>query len=140
MVGLLVVMSVQTLLNKPRESEELDVSFYEHDVPRMNEAIQKARSTFDTAIGAFKFPDKKVFVKVGFPTVGESFEHIWLIELKQLSMDEFEGEINNEPLDLGDIKLGDRVKFKRDMVSDWIVVNPTGKREGEFTRFIEPSS
>ncbi|MCU0904553.1 MAG: DUF2314 domain-containing protein [Tabrizicola sp.] len=74
-------------------------------------------------------------MKVGFPTERDptSLEHIWVGPFAQLKNGKFVGFLDNEPVDLGDLDLGDQVPFSADMVSDWTYRSERGLAYGQFT-------
>ena len=60
-------------------------------------------------------------VKKKFPIRGDEGEHIWLTELTYDGK-EFHGRVNNEPVDVKNVKLGDRSSVSPAEISDWMFV------------------
>jgi uncharacterized protein YegJ (DUF2314 family) len=74
-------------------------------------------------------------VKVGLPVASgeDGQEHIWVTPFRLLPDGSLSGYLANEPVDLGALRIGDRVDFTRDQISDWSVVNQQGKLFGNYT-------
>src|SRR5262245_43424651 len=73
-------------------------------------------------------------LKVGFPVqqgASSGKEHIWVSDIEKTSSG-YAGLLANEPLDLTGKKLGDRVEFTPDMISDWGFMR-AGKLIGHYT-------
>ncbi|WP_409433533.1 YegJ family protein [Litorimonas sp. RW-G-Af-16] len=57
-------------------------------------------------------------VKVAFPTTDNSLEHIWMDKISRTD-GRMTAVIANEPYAVADLKIGDRVSFVEDDISDW---------------------
>jgi uncharacterized protein YegJ (DUF2314 family) len=99
----------------------------------MAEAVQKARKTLDKFISALRSPKsnqsrfsvKKPFIE------GDKVEQLWVNEVSfdgQL----FHGKVDNEPVDLKGVKLGDEVTVSPEEISDWMFVQK-GRLVGGYT-------
>lgn len=99
----------------------------------MAQAVQKARKTLPKFLVALRSPKstqsrfavKKPFIE------GEKVEHIWV---NNLSFDDrvFHGKVDNEPVDLKNVHLGDEVTVSPEDISDWMFVQD-GKLVGGYT-------
>lgn len=104
----------------------------DHD-PEMDKAIQTARDSVDTFIAALKAPaagQGNFTVKKPFKD-GEQIEHIWL---SNASFDgtQFSGRVDNEPVTVTNVKLGQTATAARDEISDWFYIE-NGKLIGGYT-------
>ena len=101
----------------------------------MSAAIAKAQASFDTFRAALTTPPagaQNFSVKVGFPWgIKDDREHIWLIEPK-LDDTSVTGKVNNEPVDVMTLKLGQVVTAPLKDVSDWMYVE-NGVLRGGYT-------
>lgn len=104
------------------------------DEALMNRAMQKARQTQSEFVRALRAGNAKhqgFAVKKGFPTPDGGTEHIWINEVAWNGA-QFEGVVNNEPVDTKAVALGTRVTVKPEELSDWMYLN--GNRlEGGYT-------
>ena len=101
----------------------------------MQVAIHEARGSIDHF---FEMKDMKdanysnFTIKAGLPTKDNSFEHIWVSNVKRQGGD-FYGQLDNDPYNLsGDLKIGDTVSFKVDQITDWGYSDGLRQR-GHFT-------
>jgi uncharacterized protein YegJ (DUF2314 family) len=105
----------------------------------MNTAIAQAQETLPqflaNAIGSEGASIPDALLKVGLPTVNgvNTIEHIWIMPFAQLTGTELAGILANEPQELGDLRIGDRVQFTMDQVSDWSLTSPRGLYWGNYT-------
>jgi uncharacterized protein YegJ (DUF2314 family) len=90
----------------------------------MNAAITQAQETLPQFLAnaldseGTSIPD--ALLKVGLPTVDgvNTHEHIWIVPFTRLTDTEFAGILANEPQELGVLRIGDRVEFTMDQISD----------------------
>lgn len=114
-----------------------DVINYEQSDAVMNGAIADAQAHLPYFMerAAAPSPTEEGFVlKVAFPTPvnGDgSREHIWVGEF-QKTAGGYAGVLGNEPLNIAGKKLGDRVEFTADMITDWGFMRD-GKMIGYYT-------
>ncbi len=99
----------------------------------MEKAVQKARASVDMFIAALKSrkPTQSDFsIKKPFK-YGDQFEHIWL---SNASFDgtQFHGRVDNDPVDVKSVKLGDVATAAKGEISDWFYVD-NGKLVGGYT-------
>ena len=103
------------------------------DDPRMNAAMEKARSTVNTFITALKSPkpgQSEFGVKMAF-TDGKQVEHMWLSPVTYDGK-VFHGTVNNDPEMVKNVKLGQKVSVEPSKISDWMYVQ-NGKLVGGYT-------
>jgi len=105
------------------------------DDPEMNAAIQEAQDTLPLFIAALQAPtvtQTYFAIKVSFPygEVNEA-EHEWASELSYTD-GQFAGILDNEPVFITDIHLGDQVAASSEEISDWMIVDD-GRLLGGFT-------
>lgn len=98
----------------------------------MSAAISKARSTLDIFWKALEKPGPneeghslEVRIAVGDPRKNEA-EHIWVVQIERLADDRLAGRYANQPQRFR-AKVGERVVFRPEQISDWIFV-----RNGRF--------
>jgi uncharacterized protein YegJ (DUF2314 family) len=104
------------------------------DKGRMDRAIAEAKSTFGDFVKALeeKRPGTSNFtLKKGFKTSDGSQEFIWISDVRAAAGG-FEGEINNEPVDVKSLKLGQVVRVSREDAVDWMY-QERGKLRGGYT-------
>jgi uncharacterized protein YegJ (DUF2314 family) len=103
------------------------------DDPAMTKAIEEARSTLGKFIAAVEAPTKnqsQFSIKTPFVD-GAKSEHIWLLPVTYDGK-QFHGVVNNEPQDVKNVKLGDKVIIQPADVSDWMYVDD-GRLVGGYT-------
>ena len=99
----------------------------------MEHAVREARHRLGFFIAALKAkkPDDTGFeVKKGFVD-GDKVEHLWIGDLT-FDGQNFHGKINNKPLDLHNVKLGQAVTLAPGEITDWMFVK-NGKLMGGYT-------
>ena len=89
--------------------------------PRMNAAIDKAKSTVNTFITHLKSPKQgETGFAIKTPFIdGEHKEHMWLAPVT-FDGTNFQGTINNEPEAVRNVKLGQKVTVSPANLSDWL--------------------
>jgi len=101
--------------------------------PAMHDAVQTAQKTVATFIAALQNPSptqrdfevKKRFIQ------GAEKEHIWLSDVT-FSGNRFHGRVDNNPVKIKGVKLGERVSVNPDEISDWAFVD-NGNLVGGYT-------
>lgn len=99
----------------------------------MERAVQRARKTmgfFVAALGKKKPGDGGFEVKKAFVD-GNSVEHLWIGDLR-FDGKNFRGKINNQPLDVHNVRLGQKVTVRPQEVTDWMFVK-NGELVGGYT-------
>jgi uncharacterized protein YegJ (DUF2314 family) len=103
------------------------------DNPRMNAAMEKARSTLSSFITALQSPQpgqSGFTVKMAFSD-GPDTEHIWL---EPVSYDgkRFHGTVSNVPVTVKNVKMGQHAAVSPSRISDWMYLEH-GKVVGGHT-------
>jgi uncharacterized protein YegJ (DUF2314 family) len=109
------------------------VTHVEDDDPKMLAAIDQARATADDFIRALNAPrtsQSDFSVKLPIKD-GEEVEHMWITPVRHLN-GRFVGAINNEPVSVRTVKMGDEVQVAKDEISDCMYIDD-GKLVGGFT-------
>lgn len=88
------------------------------DDPRMMAAVAKARTRWPEFVAAFKKRDGEMFSVKAPVTVADKTEFIW-IKVDGLEPEYIHGKLANDPVALGDMKLGDRVEIPVKDLNDW---------------------
>jgi len=99
----------------------------------MAEAVQSARKTLNKFIDAVRSPKKsqsRFAIKKPF-IEGDKVEHLWVNEVT-FDGKVFHGKVDNEPVDLKAVRLGDEVTVKPEEISDWMYVQ-NGRLVGAYT-------
>ena len=97
--------------------------YVDSDDPRMNAAMDQARSSVKTFTAALKSPkpgQTAFSVKMAF-TDGGGTEHIWLAPVTYDGTS-FRGTVNNEPQIVRSVKMGQKVTVAPAQISDWMYV------------------
>jgi uncharacterized protein YegJ (DUF2314 family) len=126
--------------SKLRSNDPIKAVFHDPDFvpvipiqgdPRLTAAEAEARRRFPEFEAAFIKNDGNNFsIKARISTETNS-EHIW-VQVDTITPDGIKGRLGNEPVNLGDLKLGSSVEIQRDQVEDWSFLR-RGKPVGLFT-------
>ncbi|MEM1053824.1 MAG: DUF2314 domain-containing protein [Pseudomonadota bacterium] len=116
-------------------SGKVDIVVTDVTTQMHEDAVAEARATFDhfLTMQAAQLPGYGQFAaKVALPTRDGSKEHIWVNGIKR-SKGAFSGVLNNDPYNLADdLKIGDRVTFSVEQLTDW-GYSESGRQRGHFT-------
>jgi uncharacterized protein YegJ (DUF2314 family) len=105
---------------------------YRASDPQMNAATAEARRTLPVFWRRFETMGPKNFVlKVRFDAAHGGGEAIWVSDIERHG-DVLTGAIADDPQDLPDLKMGQRVTFELKAVHDW-GYRANGKRYGYYT-------
>jgi uncharacterized protein YegJ (DUF2314 family) len=99
----------------------------------MTKAIMLARNTVHVFLDALKSPkpnQNNFSIKKAYQE-GKSSEHIWLTEIT-FDGKMLHGVVNNAPVDVHNVKLGDKAAILADEISDWMYIE-NGKLKGGYT-------
>ena len=99
----------------------------------MDKAIQTAHESVNTFITALRTPNARrtsFSVKKPFND-GENVEHIWLSDAS-FDGTKFHGVVDNEPVDVKNVKFGETADVAKGEISDWFYVE-NGKLIGGYT-------
>lgn len=103
--------------------------------PRMIAAVDEARSRFDEFVSAFEnrsADDESYAVKAPIDAGGNT-EVIWMT-VQGIENGIIYGVLANDPVDLGRLKIGDRVKSRVEDLNDWMYTTATDDEPiGGFT-------
>ncbi len=103
------------------------------DDPRMNGAMEKARSSVGEFITALKSPQAgqtEFTVKMAFSD-GSNTEHMWLAPVT-FDGETFHGPVSNDPASVGNVRMGQRAEVSPTKISDWMYLDQ-GKVVGGYT-------
>jgi uncharacterized protein YegJ (DUF2314 family) len=101
--------------------------------PEMDKAIANAPTTVQKFIDALKSPQpnqKSFAIKKGFKQ-GAMTEYMWLTDVTYDGTN-FRGVLNNDPVDVKNVKIGDALNVSPQEISDWMYVE-NGKLVGGYT-------
>jgi uncharacterized protein YegJ (DUF2314 family) len=103
------------------------------DSKAMDRAVQEAQKTVKKFIAALRSPkanQSRFAVKKRF-IQGDKVEHLWL---KEVTFDGqlFHGKVDNQPVDIKGVRLGNVVSVSLDELSDWMFVQD-GRLVGGYT-------
>ncbi|MGI9472512.1 MAG: DUF2314 domain-containing protein [Rubripirellula sp.] len=102
------------------------------DDPRMIAAVQEARDRWPEFLSAFEQKAGENFgVKVPI-SAGGNTEFIWS-EVGAVEQGIIYGRLANEPMNLGDLKLGSQVRARIEDLNDWAYIDAQGESHGLFT-------
>jgi uncharacterized protein YegJ (DUF2314 family) len=102
------------------------------DDPRMVAAVAECRRRWPEFVAAFEARSGEHFTVKAPITHGDHTEFIW-IEVTALENDVIYGTLGNEPVRLGPLKLGSKVRTAVADLNDWCYLDPTGEPHGLFT-------
>jgi len=108
--------------------------------PRMQAAVDEARRRWPEFVAAFETRGPGHFSVKSPITSGGNTEFIW-IEVTAIENDAIYGTLANDPMDLGALKHGSRVKTSAAELNDWIFFDDSEAMQGGFTiRVVEEIS
>jgi uncharacterized protein YegJ (DUF2314 family) len=134
---LLSCSSINQMLpnHKIQPTDSDTIQFFSQDNQEMNAAIQKAQDTLPLFIQALQSPtatQSGFAIKVRVPYGNDgSAEHMWVSDLSY-SENFFRGVLENKPVYVQNIKLGDSVSVDIKDVSDWMIID-NNRLLGGFT-------
>jgi uncharacterized protein YegJ (DUF2314 family) len=103
---------------------EPDVVAVEPTDPEMTQASSQARDTLGEFVRRLDEPPESqssTSLKVRL-TEGDVVEHLWLVSVSHAG-DSFTGVVNNEPVNLKAVHLGQSVTVPKAQISDWLAVD-----------------
>jgi len=106
------------------------VSDDDKQMDRAVESAQKSLGFFMAALRAKKNGDTVFEIKKGFID-GDKVEHLWIREVTYDGKN-FHGKIDNRPLEVSNVHLGQRVSVAPQDVTDWMFLKD-GKLIGGYT-------
>jgi uncharacterized protein YegJ (DUF2314 family) len=102
------------------------------DDPRMVAAVAECRRRWPEFVAAFDARSGENFGVKAPISHGDDTEFIWLV-VTALENDVVYGTLANEPIHLGPLKLGSKVRTTVAEVNDWAYVDHAGEPHGLFT-------
>jgi len=124
----LVPCSIDETAAKLKAPDPINATFHEitqipvipiDDDPRLRDAEAEAKRRFSEFETAFRRRNGTGFaIKTQVTSHGKS-EHIW-VEVDSISAGKIEGRLGNDPVDLGDFKIGSKVEIETSRVEDWV--------------------
>lgn len=121
----------QTLTQRAERDE---VVMVDSDDPAMNKAFARARSGLDNFLrdaASSSSTNTGHAVKVRL-TDGSKTEYFWVGDVRPAGPD-FTGRLDNEPRNVKTVRYGERFRFKRADIVDWLYYDPMGRMHGSFT-------
>lgn len=102
------------------------------DAP-MRAAIAQARANVEQFIAAFGKPAarQRSFAVIVAVIDGKLIEQLW-VDIESYSDGQFTGRIANDPFQVQNVRLGDRIVVDKERISDWMFVD-RGTLVGGFT-------
>lgn len=104
-----------------------------NDDPEMTAAMSRAQETLPQFISALRLPSPSqsdFTIKVGFTDAGDT-EYMWVTPVTYDGT-KFNGKLDNDPVQVRNVKLGDAVSVEPNRVADWMYVDD-GKLVGGYT-------
>jgi uncharacterized protein YegJ (DUF2314 family) len=104
------------------------------DDPEMIEAHAKARATLAEFWSRLERPgpgETDFALKVALPVNATAKEHIWVANVQRRN-GKIYGRISNDPVDLKNVRMGQRIEIAESQISDWMYLR-AGKIVGNFT-------
>ena len=120
----------QSLIQRAERDEIVAV---ETEDPDMLAAFDKARATLDSFLALLRSPPggaREFAVKVKIVD-GSSVEYFWVNEIAKEG-DVFTGAVNNEPKWVTTVRPGQRIRFSRAEIFDWMYL-ARRRMKGNFT-------
>lgn len=118
------------IIKRPGEVDVIPLERTDHE---MNNAIAEAKRRLPEFLAVLNNPGERTLsAKVRFLKPDGGGEHMWLSDLMK-QKDGFSGILKNEPVFVIGMKKGQRVRFAKEAVADWVIENSDGSAEGGFT-------
>ena len=120
--------------NVAEREGEPDMVYVPSEDERMNWAIEKANLTlwyFEQSLKN-KQPHQNYFSIKVLITDGDEGEHIWLTDPHFDDEGNLFGTVGNEPVNVRSVKFNQKIGIKRDLISDWMIIE-NGRLIGGYT-------
>ncbi|MDQ0966121.1 uncharacterized protein YegJ (DUF2314 family) [Flavobacterium sp. W4I14] len=120
--------------NVAEREGEPDMVYVPSEDERMNWAIEKANLTlwyFEESLKN-KRPYQNYFSIKVLITDGDEGEHIWLTDPHFDDEGNLFGTVGNEPVNIRSVKFNQKIGIKRDLISDWMIIE-NGRLIGGYT-------
>jgi uncharacterized protein YegJ (DUF2314 family) len=115
-------------------NSEPDMVYVPNTDELMNWAIEKANLTlgyFEKSLRSPESGQQYFSIKVKI-TDGENAEHIWLIEPEFDPEGNLFGVVGNDPVDVTNVSLNQKIGIDRSLISDWMIIE-NGRLVGGYT-------
>jgi uncharacterized protein YegJ (DUF2314 family) len=114
------------------------VTLFADDDVAMTAAITEAQRTLPmflaNVLDGEQIGQQGSGVKVAIAAVQQNGnEHIWVMPFRLWPSGTFSGYLANAPVDLGPLRIGDRIDFTRDQISDWSFSSGDGLLFGNYS-------
>ena len=133
---LALLMATGTVWAQEDSSAESDAVVYSApDDADMAKAVEGARSTLPNVLeraATGGIPMEAIQLKVAIPKEGGGNENIWVEGIVQIDETTFEALLANTPHALPGKSRGDRHRFQRDEITDWLFI-ANGQMHGAYT-------
>lgn len=106
----------------------------------MDAAIAKAKATLPVFFARLAAPqpgDQSFAVKIRYPTKGANGEHIWASQVVEKD-GMVTATISNQPEEIPDLKMGQRVTVPTDRITDWMYIRDSKIIGGQTIRAMLP--
>jgi uncharacterized protein YegJ (DUF2314 family) len=139
-IGTLIALIAGLILNETRSQSVLEkakegkTSSVRSDDRDMEAAKRRARSTLQEFLALARDPKPGTSgfaLKVGIPYNDMNFEYVWVNPFRSHG-ETFVGKVNNEPVNLKNIKYGQVIEFDESNIADWMY-RQDGKMTGNHT-------
>jgi len=120
--------------NVAEREGEPDMVYVPSEDERMNWAIEKANLTlwyFEESLKNQQPYQNYFSIKV-LITDGDEGEHIWLTDPHFDDEGNLFGTVGNEPVNIRSVKFNQKIGIKRDLISDWMIIE-NGRLIGGYT-------
>ncbi|KRT13968.1 hypothetical protein ASU31_22200 [Pedobacter ginsenosidimutans] len=120
--------------NVAEREGEPDMVYVPSEDERMNWAIEKANLTlwyFEQSLKNQQPYQNYFSIKV-LITDGDEGEHIWLTDPHFDDEGNLFGTVGNEPVNIRSVKFNQKIGIKRDLISDWMIIE-NGRLIGGYT-------
>lgn len=120
--------------NVAEREGEPDMVYVPSEDERMNWAIEKANLTlwyFEQSLKNRQAYQNYLSIKV-LITDGDEGEHIWLTDPHFDDEGNLFGTVGNEPVNIRSVKFNQKIGIKRDLISDWMIIE-NGRLIGGYT-------
>ncbi|MDQ0639431.1 uncharacterized protein YegJ (DUF2314 family) [Pedobacter sp. W3I1] len=120
--------------NVAEREGEPDMVYVPNEDERMNWAIEKANLTLWYFEKSLKNPQayQNYFSIKVLITDGDEGEHIWLTDPQFDDEGNLFGTVGNEPVNIRSVKFNQKIGIRRDLISDWMIIE-NGRLIGGYT-------
>jgi uncharacterized protein YegJ (DUF2314 family) len=113
-------------------SPDGEIVFIADDDPDLQKAEAEARKRWPEFAKAYQAKTGKDFVVKGRISEGENVEYMW-VNVTSIEGDTVKGTLDNEPVGLKGMKVGQAVEVKVTDVDDWLYIGADNKPVGGYT-------